>query len=180
MLNLLPDSQKRLQATHLLYEQVRQVSLTVLSIGLVLTGAMITTDRLLQMWYTNLSQEATINVSETDRVALEELVRTISAASKSVVEINNQFRQPLQIAQLVLQNTPNETIQLNRIQFSYIDGKLSLQGIAKDRAALVGYQQTVENITGFSDVNFPLNDFNQRDQINFTAYATISNETTTN
>jgi len=178
MLNLLPTTQKQALAAHLLYEQIRQVSITVLSVGLVLSSVMIAGDRLLQMWYQDLSDEAKINVTETDRLLLEELVNAASSSSLAVTEIQTEFSHPLQSAQLLLQNTPSDSIKIHRLQYDYPTSELIIQGVAQDREKLVEYENILDDMPELSEINFPLSDLNQRDQINFTANATLVYETT--
>lgn len=180
MLNLLPDSQKRTLAIHLVYEQIRQASITLLSIGLVLSSVMVVSDRLLQGWYNDLRNEATVNVTEDDRLALEQLVQNAARTSQALNEAQAQFNHPLNYVELVLRNTPVDTIRLHRLQYDYSTNELIIEGIAQNREILVNYQDALENIPEFSTINFPLNNLSQRDQITFTAYATINYEVATN
>lgn len=180
MLNLLPDSQKRALANQQVYEQIRQVSITVLSIGLVLTSVMIVSDRLLQSWYSDLRNEATVNVTDDDRLALEELVHNVTSTSQALTEAQAQFNHPLSYIQLVLRNTPTDAIHIHRLRYDYPTNEFVIEGIAQNREILVNYQDTLESVPEFGTINFPLNNLNQRDQITFTAYATINYEATTN
>jgi hypothetical protein len=180
MLNLLPDSQKHALATHLLYEQIRQVGLTVLSIGLVLSGAMLTADRLLHGWYNDLRNESSVQVTELDRQTLATLVTDVSQTSNTIIEIQGDWLHPLADLQLLLANTPSDMITLNKIEISRATSEIDLSGVAQSREALINYQHTLETIPRLTQINFPLNDLSQRDQINFTASAILTYEVSTN
>lgn len=180
MLNLLPDSKKRTLAIQMVFEQIRQVSITVLSIGLVLSCVMIVSDRLLQSWHNSLRNETAVNVTEENRIALENLVKDSANTSQALSEAQAQFQHPLNYVQLVLLNTPSDSIRIYRLTLDYSTKELIIEGMAQDRETLVSYQSALENIPQFSTIDFPLNNLNQRNQIVFSAYATINYEVPTN
>ncbi len=64
-------------------------------------------------------------------------------------------------------STITKDIILTGLQFDSTDQELSIKGVAQNRDILVSFQNNLEELSYFSDINVPISSLMQRENINF-------------
>ena len=152
--------------------QVVKRSFILISVFLVFYAIILVSSQIvLESYLDELSQQNKIANSKTDIT-----VSTVDEINKKLGEVSNMQRNEinwLNLLELISNNTSND-IKYSRISMDKTGG-LVLAGQSKTRDGLIKIKKFLDEAPFLSDIDFPISNLLEKDDINFNITAKIKN-----
>ena len=175
MLNILPQDKKQRLEQESIHRLVRISAITLVMVFIVIDLIFITARYGINWWaqqLTNAPNSSSLSAEDTARVTdqIATLDKTLTAIQKLGTE-----QHPLPVSIVPLQNIP-DGISIESINTDFTTGKVSIHGLAADRDTLLTLQELYRAYPEYAEINFPISNLTVRENIPFTAEATLVTE----
>ncbi len=163
-LNILPpETKKEIKLWHLYKDLKTAMLLLVIYISIV-AMLILFAKLFLQINFINLSQS--VNTLVNDNQNSNKQIREIKAKINNITKIQKENVKCSNILKDIVNKT-NDNIKFSKISLDVNKNKLILAGHAKTRDDLLNFKKQLEESKNYSNINLPINNLLERENINF-------------
>ncbi len=163
-LNIIPEKNKKDIALKRIYKSLKNLLFFIIILLLIYSILFLAAKYILQKHYINTIQETTLVTKSTENYSNK--IAEINKQLNSIQEIQNQTVNYSYLLEYLMQNI-NKNINFSRIKIVKNDNKISFAGKSDTRESLLEFKEILENSDFFSDLNFPIKNLLEKNNINF-------------
>ena len=169
-LNITPPELKKEIKLKLILKKIKNLFFVLLILFSFYSIFLLGLKLILQIHFVNTVAETSIVTKNTENYSRE--IRNINVQINSIEKIQNNFVVWSKFL-TVLSNEKPIDITLNKISLNYDDNSLTLSGFSNTRENLLNLKSNLENCESLMEINFPLSNLLEKNNINFELSAKI-------
>lgn len=163
-LNLVSQDLKKEIKLRRLYHSLKRIYFLLLIVVIFTAITLLVAQIILQNNFNKIVEQTTLITKNSQTYNLR--VREVNARLNSVDQIQNNFVYWTKLFEALTGGIKND------VTFSYLkinggDSSAMIRGAAKTRSGLLDFKETLESSDIFSDINFPLSNLLEKNNINF-------------
>jgi hypothetical protein len=169
-INLLPEEYIKNYSSNAHKVQLWGLILTVTLFVWIALLSSLGTYLFLRQSATSLKNSNTSRSQEQKRTDTDNLVKKINATTDSILQIKTISIVPQEILNIINLSRP-EGISISQYKFDFDLGDVKIDGVAKDRLALIEFKQNMQKNTNFNAVEVPISNFETETDLSFSLTA---------
>ncbi len=163
-LNILPPEKKKEIKLWYLYKNLKTAMLLLIIYISIVAMLILFAKLFLQINFVNLSQDVNtlINNNQNSNKKIGEIkakINNITKIQKENVKCSNVLKD--------IVNKTNDNIKFSKISLNVNENKLVLAGHAKTRDDLLNFKKQLEKSNNYSNIDLPINNILEKENINF-------------
>lgn len=170
-LNLISEELKKEIKLRHLYLFIKKINLTLIIITIVVAIILLVAKTILQTKFNDIVDQTTLVTKNNQGYNIK--IRDINSRLDFVEKVQNDFIPWSNLLKTVADITPND-ISLNYLKINFADQTIQIKGKAGLRENLLDFKQKMENTTIFKEINFPIQNILEKENINFEINAKIN------
>ncbi len=173
MLNIIPKEQKKELRLEKIYFKVRKISIFVTTAVVLLALLLVGNYYILENSVARTQEDillSSINLSGIEN--LKQDIISFNAELAKAKQIQNSHINPLLMLEKFSGIIPTN-ISLTYLSFNLAEETINIQGVAKDRDALLSLQNNLNSSEVFIDFEYPLGSLTEKENIDFLFEGTI-------
>ena len=170
-LNLISEELKKEIKLRRLYLLIKKINLTLIIITIVATITLLTTKAILQSGFNNIVGQTTL-VTKNNQ-GYNNKIRDINNKLYFVEKIQNNFIPWSNLLKTVAAITPKD-IGLYYLKINLEEQAIKIKGKAGRRESLLDFKQNLETAAIFQEIDLPLKNILEKENINFEINAKIN------
>ncbi len=170
-LNLISEELKKEIKLRHLYLFIKKINLTLIIITIAVAIILLVAKTILQVKFNDIVGQTTL-VTKTNQ-GYNNKIRDINSKINFVESIQNNFIPWSNLLKTVADITPGD-IGLNYLKINFADQTIKIKGKAGLRDSLLDFKQKMEATAIFKDIDFPIKNILEKENINFEINAKIN------
>jgi len=170
-LNLISeDLKKEIKLRHL-YLFIKKINLTLIIITIVVAIILLVAKTILQVKFNDIVSQTTLVTKSNQGYNIK--IRDINNRLNFVEKVQKDFIPWSNLLKAVADITPSD-IGLNYLKINFIEQTIKIKGKAGLRQSLLDFKQKMEATTVFENIDFPIKNILEKENINFEINAKIN------
>lgn len=170
-LNLISEELKKEIKLRHIYGFIKKINLTLIIIAIIIAIILLVAKTILQLKFNNIVEQMTL-VTKTNQ-GYNNDIREINNKLNFVAKIQNDFIPWSNIIKEIADITPKD-INLYYLKLNSEEQIIRIKGKALLRSSLLDFKNKLETTPDFKDVDFPLKNILERENINFEINAKLN------
>lgn len=170
-LNLISEELKKKIKLRHLYLFIKKINLTLIVITIVVAIILLIAKTILQVKFNDIVDQTTLVTKNNQGYNLK--IRDINNRINFVEKVQNDFIPWSNLLKTVADITSND-IGLNYLKINLADQTIKIKGKAGLRDSLLDFKQKMEAATIFKEIDFPIKNILEKENINFEINAKIN------
>jgi len=170
-LNLISGELKKEITLRHLYLFIKKINLTLIIITIVVAIILLVAKTILQLKFNNIVDQTTLVTKNNQGYNIK--IRDINSRINFVEKIQNDFIPWSNLLKTVADITPND-INLYYLKINFAEQSIKIKGKAGLRGSLLSFKQKMETTTTFKNINFPIKNILEKENIDFEINAKIN------
>jgi len=170
-LNLISEELKKEIKLRHLYLFIKKINLTLIIITIVVAIILLVAKTILQLRFNNIIDQTTL-VTKNNQ-GYNNKIKDINSKIDFVEKIQNNFIPWSNLLKTVADITP-DGIGLNYLKINFAEQTIKIKGQAGLRASLLDFKQKMEATAVFKEIDFPIKNILEKENINFEINAKIN------
>jgi len=170
-LNLISEELKKEIKLRHLYLFIKKINLTLIIITIIAAIILLAAKTILQAKFNDIVDQTTLVTKNNQGYNLK--IRDINSRIDFVEKVQNDFVPWSSLLKTIADITPND-ISLNYLKINYEKKTIKIKGNAGLRQSLLNFKQKMETTTIFEDINFPIKNILEKENIDFEIDAKIN------
>lgn len=164
ILNLISEELKKEIKLRHIYGFIKKVNLTMIVIAIIIAIILLAAKTILQLRFNNIVEQMTL-VTKTNQ-GYNNDIREINNKLNFVAKVQNDFIPWSEIIKKVVGITPRD-INLYYLKFNSEEQLVKIKGKALFRSSLLDFKDKLEATPDFKNIDFPLKNILERENIDF-------------
>ncbi len=167
-INILPQELKNSLKRIKLYKFIQRISSLLFFLTIILSAIIFLSRIILELQANATSNNLSIQKTQTSSGELKDILTEVEQVKQIQADQVNWTKN---LENIISSINPN--ISLSSMQLNKDSNELTLKGIAKTRQDLLDFKKLLEESQDFSNLNFPIKNLSDRENINFDAKMNI-------
>ncbi len=170
-LNLISEELKKEIKLRHLYLFIKKINLVLIIITIVIAIVLLVTKTILQLRFNTIVEQTTL-VTRNNQ-GYNNKIKSINSRIDFVETIQNNFIPWSNLLEIVADITPKD-VGLNYLKINFEEQTIKIRGNAGLRESLLDFKQKMEATDIFKNINFPIKNILEKENINFDIDAKIN------
>lgn len=170
-LNLISEELKKEIKLRHLYSFIKKINLTLIIITIAIAIILLSAKTILQIKFNDTVDQTTLVTKNNQGYNLK--IRDINNKINFIEKIQNDFIPWSNLLEIVADITSND-IDLNYLKINFEEQTIKIKGRAGLRSSLLDFKQKMETTTVFKNIDFPIKNILEKENINFEISAKIN------
>lgn len=170
-LNLISEELKKEIKLRHLYFFIKKINLTLIILTIVVAIVLLTAKTILQVKFNDIVGQTTLVTKNNQGYNIK--IRDINSRINFVEKIQNDFIPWSNLLKTVADITPDD-IGLNYLKINSAEQTIKIKGRAGLRSSLLDFKKKMEATTIFENIDFPIQNILEKENINFEINAKIN------